>query len=331
MPRYGPVWWRSPESSTRPFPRPRAPRSTRAWSSCCGFPEIGRDELFRFFTLAPADVAFVDPGRGRGPRIGWGWPWRCARCRGWGSSRTTSSRRRRWRWPGWLISSGSILVCCVPTGGGRRPGPSICGWWRSTGGGGCRRCWSSRSSTSSCWRGRWSTIRVAHRGRVRARLAPLLRPGRPPVDPGPVVVAAGAVLPAGRQTGRPRETVNRYSGAQRNLFNRLPGTKSNGFVVSSARWWGCRRSPRTHGGRDCSRRAPAPLRSGSGRCCAQPRLMTGGLVFAVDHYERLLLPPARAAGQHVHALAGGEGGCDTLVEPLQETRDRAIHTGVQDR
>ncbi|MEV0086667.1 DUF4158 domain-containing protein [Saccharopolyspora sp. NPDC050642] len=32
-----------------------------------GFPEIGRDELFRFFTLTPADVDFVDPGRGRGP------------------------------------------------------------------------------------------------------------------------------------------------------------------------------------------------------------------------------------------------------------------------
>ncbi len=31
------------------------------------FPEIGREELFRFFTLSPADVAFVDPGRGRGP------------------------------------------------------------------------------------------------------------------------------------------------------------------------------------------------------------------------------------------------------------------------
>ena len=31
------------------------------------FPEIGRDELFRFFTLTPADAAFVDPGRGRGP------------------------------------------------------------------------------------------------------------------------------------------------------------------------------------------------------------------------------------------------------------------------
>ena len=31
------------------------------------FPEIGREELFRFFTLPPADVAFIDPGRGRGP------------------------------------------------------------------------------------------------------------------------------------------------------------------------------------------------------------------------------------------------------------------------
>jgi hypothetical protein len=32
-----------------------------------GFPEIGREELFRFFTLSSSDVAFVDPGRGRGP------------------------------------------------------------------------------------------------------------------------------------------------------------------------------------------------------------------------------------------------------------------------
>jgi hypothetical protein len=31
------------------------------------FPEIGRDELARFFTLAPSDVAFINPGRGRGP------------------------------------------------------------------------------------------------------------------------------------------------------------------------------------------------------------------------------------------------------------------------
>jgi Domain of unknown function (DUF4158) len=31
------------------------------------FPEISRDELFRYFTLTTADVAFVDPGAGRGP------------------------------------------------------------------------------------------------------------------------------------------------------------------------------------------------------------------------------------------------------------------------
>ena len=31
------------------------------------FPEIGREELFRSFTLTPSDVAFVDSGRGRGP------------------------------------------------------------------------------------------------------------------------------------------------------------------------------------------------------------------------------------------------------------------------
>lgn len=31
------------------------------------FPEISRDELFRYFTLTSADVAFVDPGAGRGP------------------------------------------------------------------------------------------------------------------------------------------------------------------------------------------------------------------------------------------------------------------------
>jgi Domain of unknown function (DUF4158) len=31
------------------------------------FPDIGRDDLIRFFTLTSADVAFVDPGRRRGP------------------------------------------------------------------------------------------------------------------------------------------------------------------------------------------------------------------------------------------------------------------------
>jgi hypothetical protein len=31
------------------------------------FPDIGQDDLIRYFTLTPADVAFLDPGRGRGP------------------------------------------------------------------------------------------------------------------------------------------------------------------------------------------------------------------------------------------------------------------------
>jgi hypothetical protein len=33
-----------------------------------GFPEINKEELIRFFTLAPADVGFIDPGRGRSPK-----------------------------------------------------------------------------------------------------------------------------------------------------------------------------------------------------------------------------------------------------------------------
>ena len=31
------------------------------------FADIDRDQLICFFTLTPADVAFIDPGRGRGP------------------------------------------------------------------------------------------------------------------------------------------------------------------------------------------------------------------------------------------------------------------------
>ncbi|MFC4117258.1 DUF4158 domain-containing protein [Nonomuraea zeae] len=33
----------------------------------CSFPEISADELIRSFTPTAADVAFVDPGKGRGP------------------------------------------------------------------------------------------------------------------------------------------------------------------------------------------------------------------------------------------------------------------------
>jgi hypothetical protein len=41
------------------------------------FPEINREELIRFFTLTPADVEFIDPGRGRGLRVP---PYVCGWC-----------------------------------------------------------------------------------------------------------------------------------------------------------------------------------------------------------------------------------------------------------
>ncbi|MEU4345763.1 DUF4158 domain-containing protein [Nocardia sp. NPDC023852] len=31
------------------------------------FPDVSREELFRFFTLTPADIPFLTPGRGCGP------------------------------------------------------------------------------------------------------------------------------------------------------------------------------------------------------------------------------------------------------------------------
>jgi hypothetical protein len=64
-----------------------------------GFPEIGRGELIRYFTLAPADEAFVRKFRGRGNVLGAAFS--CARCRGWGSSRMRSPRPRRPRWRAW--------------------------------------------------------------------------------------------------------------------------------------------------------------------------------------------------------------------------------------
>ncbi len=37
------------------------------------FPEISREELFRYFTLTPAEMAFVDPGAARVQLTGSGW------------------------------------------------------------------------------------------------------------------------------------------------------------------------------------------------------------------------------------------------------------------
>jgi hypothetical protein len=49
------------------------------------FPDPGRDDLIRYVTLTPADVASLDPSRGRGRLTGSGLPLRWRRCRGWGS------------------------------------------------------------------------------------------------------------------------------------------------------------------------------------------------------------------------------------------------------
>lgn len=51
------------------------------------FPQIGRDELVRFFTLTSSDLAFIDPGRGRGPGERLGLAVALCTLPGWGLSR----------------------------------------------------------------------------------------------------------------------------------------------------------------------------------------------------------------------------------------------------
>ena len=51
------------------------------------FPDIGRDDQIRYFTLTRADVGFVDRAVAGARRTGLAWPFSCARCRGWGSCR----------------------------------------------------------------------------------------------------------------------------------------------------------------------------------------------------------------------------------------------------
>jgi hypothetical protein len=68
------------------------------------FPDIGRDDLIRYFTLTRADVAFLDPGRGRGPADRLGLAVALATLPWLGSCPTRCGRRRRRRWPGWRSS-----------------------------------------------------------------------------------------------------------------------------------------------------------------------------------------------------------------------------------
>lgn len=56
------------------------------------FPDLDRGQLIRFFTLTPADVAFIDPGRGRVRPSGWTWRSSCAPFRGRGHAVAATSR-----------------------------------------------------------------------------------------------------------------------------------------------------------------------------------------------------------------------------------------------
>lgn len=108
------------------------------------YPDIGTDELIRFFTLTPADVAFVDPGRGRGPadRLG------------------LAVQLCTLPWLGFMpdevraappvavmrLACGSTATRrpCSATGSVRRHVRIICGWCVTTSGGGPRRPAGSR-------------------------------------------------------------------------------------------------------------------------------------------------------------------------------------------
>jgi hypothetical protein len=83
------------------------------------FPEISRDELFRYFTLTPADVGFVDPGAGRGPADRLGIAVQLATLPWLGSYLMRWRPLLRLRWPGspgaWASSRGR----CAAMGSGR--------------------------------------------------------------------------------------------------------------------------------------------------------------------------------------------------------------------
>src|ERR1035438_7805751 len=135
-----------------------------------GFPDIDKDELIRFFTLTPADVAFVDPGRGRGPadRLG------------------LAVQLCTLPWlgfvPGDVRAAPPVAVgrlaqrlrvdAAVLAGYGERPQTRtdhlrlVTDYlsWKPAG----RTVWRSRNWRSSCWVGRWNTTPRRHCSTWRA-------------------------------------------------------------------------------------------------------------------------------------------------------------------
>jgi len=120
--RCTPTGERRPRGSTRPRPG-RAPRGRRR---CARRPSPRRS---RHHAGQSAGTAAVSPGRSSVLQAP-------------GSCRTTWPRHRRRPWHGWPDRSGWTRRRSAAAGVGRRPGRIICGWRRSTWGGGPRRRWS---------------------------------------------------------------------------------------------------------------------------------------------------------------------------------------------
>jgi len=88
------------------------------------YPDIGREELIRFFTLTRKDLGFVDNlghGGGRGPAARLGLAVQLCTLPWLGFVPMTSGRCRRPRGRGWRISWRCSSACWGSTGGGHRP------------------------------------------------------------------------------------------------------------------------------------------------------------------------------------------------------------------
>jgi hypothetical protein len=88
------------------------------------YPDIGREELIRFFTLTRKDLGFIDNldrGGGRGPAARLGLAVQLCTLPWLGFVPDASGRCRRRRCFGWRTSWLCIRGCWSSTGGGRRP------------------------------------------------------------------------------------------------------------------------------------------------------------------------------------------------------------------
>ncbi|WP_255659615.1 DUF4158 domain-containing protein [Pseudonocardia sp. ICBG1293] len=133
---------------------------TSSWRGCGGSRRSAGRSCSGSFTLAPADVAFVDPGRGRGAadRLGLAVAVCSLSWLGFVPDEVASAPQAA---VVRLAEQLRVDPAVIGSYGRRaktatehlRLAAQYLGWRPPTG------RWRSRSSTSSCWRGRWSMIR----------------------------------------------------------------------------------------------------------------------------------------------------------------------------